>query len=89
MLVSNTCNNAGIIQLMAGMGTDARPSCTIMLVITVPMLRMLIRNNHVASKLILPQIGMRPKVCGVLSLRVEVLMVVVCGDPWWRVAMGL
>ena len=89
LLVSNTCNNVGIIQLMAGMGADARPSHVIMLVITTPMLRMLINSNHIASKLVLPQVGMRPKVCRVLSFLVETLMVVAWEDPWWRVAMGL
>ena len=74
---------------MAGMGAEVKPSCPIMLVVTVPMLRMLIRNNHVASKVLLLPIGMYLKVCWFLSLRVEVLGVVVCGNPCWRVAKGL
>ncbi len=87
--MSKIWSKAGIIQLIDGMVNEVRPSCATMLLITVPMPRMLIRNNHVTSKVLMLWLGMCPKTCWFLSLRVEVLGTVVCCNLRWRVAKGL
>ena len=75
-------------QLAVGMTGTASSSCAIMLLIAVAMPRILMSNNHVTSKVLMLQVGMRTRVCMILSLGVEVLGVCAGCSLCRRVAEG-